>query len=121
TGAIIDSGPSSGYDFNPYGTAGRLAFYWQQSTIGAGVATTPSGTTWRVLQADDQIGASLIFSRSTGVAVNWNEGVDGYLGFTFDCSSIPNAPTSGVCYGYAHMTTTGPNGFPATLVDYCYD
>lgn len=43
--------------------------------------------------------------------------VRGYLGFKFDCT--PGGPP--VCYGYAHLTTAGTTGFPATLVDYCYD
>lgn len=121
TGAIVDAGPTSGYDFNPYGTGGKLAFYWQQSTVGAGVATSSSTASWTVLHAGDTVGASSIFSRSTGAAPAWDAGVDGYLGVKFDCSSIPSAPASGVCYGYVHMTSTGPNGFPANIVDYCYD
>ena len=121
TGAIVDAGPSSGYDFNPYGSGNKLAFFWSQSAVGAGVADAATGTGWKVLQVGDQIGPTSVFSRGTGAATNWDGGVDGYLGFKFDCSSIPNAPSSGLCYGYTHMTSTGPNGFPATLVDYCYN
>ena len=115
TGAIVDAGPTSGYDFNPYGIGGNLAFYWGQTTTGAGVAATANGTDYLVLGPGDTIGAGSIFSRTVGNAPNWRADVDGYLGFRFECSTASN------CYGYAHLTTTGPTGFPAELVDYCFD
>jgi hypothetical protein len=104
----------SGWNFNPYGLSGSFAFFWNSSGGDAGVAATASQRDWLVLQTGAVVGPSSTFSSATGVATNWIAGVDGYLGFKFNCAA-------GTCYGYAHMTTTGATGFPATLVDYCYD
>lgn len=49
-------------------------------------------------------------------SVPWQAGVDGYLGFRFR-----NLATHQVNYGYVHIVTTAPLGFPATLLDYAYD
>ncbi|MEO7199569.1 MAG: S8 family serine peptidase, partial [Dokdonella sp.] len=116
SGQIGDGASVPGANFNPYGSSGKIAFYWPNSAGGnAGAALTPTGKDWLVLQGGDQVGPSSVFSSATGVAANWEPGADGYVGFRFNCS------TAGTCYGYAHMTSTGPQGHPATLVDYCYD
>jgi len=102
-------------NFNPYGTT-AFSFFWPNSAGGnAGVASSTSGGTWLVMQPGDVVGASSIFNTSTTGATAWQAGVDGYLGFRFACS------TASACYGYAHMTTTAGSGFPATIVDYCFD
>ncbi|MFC4819894.1 S8 family serine peptidase, partial [Dokdonella ginsengisoli] len=104
----------SGWNFNPYGSSGSFAFFWNSSGGDAGVAATDGQRDWLVLQNGAVVGPSSTFSSATGVATNWSAGVDGYLGFKFTCAA-------GTCYGYAHMTSTGTTGFPATLIDYCYD
>lgn len=109
TGSIADS------NFNPYNSSG-LAFFWPNSSAGnAGVASSATGGTWLVLNMGDVVGSGSTFSTSTTGATNWRAGADGYLGFKFACT------TAGICYGYAHFTTTGPTGFPAILGDYCWD
>lgn len=45
----------------------------------------------------------------------FQSGVDGRLGFRFEC------PTAYACYGHAHLLTTAPWGNPTTLLDYCYN
>lgn len=117
TGDIIDGDPPvAGANFNAYSTGGKLAFFWPNpGNENTGVSATAGGKDWRVLKAGDQIGPGSVFSRAAGAADNWIPGVDGYLGFKFNCSS------ASTCYGYAHITTSSPNGFPATLVDYCYN
>jgi hypothetical protein len=66
------------------------------------------------LQTGDAIGPGSTFSAASGDAPTWDAGADGYLGFQFNC-------VAGTCFGYAHITSTATTGFPATLVDYCYD
>ena len=41
---------------------------------------------------------------------------DGYLGVAFQ-----NENTGVLNYGYIHMTTSGPDGFPAHVFEYGYD
>ena len=43
-------------------------------------------------------------------------GVDGYIGVRFY-----NSQTSELDYGYIHLTTQGPIGFPAEVLDYGFD
>lgn len=114
TGDILDNSQATGADFNAWRSDNKLSFFWPNSD-GAGVAATTTSKDWRVLKAGDQIGPGSVFSREAGVASNWFPGADGYIGFRFNCS------TANTCYGYAHLTSSGPNGFPATLVDYCYN
>ncbi|MCC6595490.1 MAG: choice-of-anchor J domain-containing protein, partial [Rhodanobacteraceae bacterium] len=110
TGAWSDTGSLSGAHFNPYGSS-NLTFFWPTPTTNAGVT---SGGTFAVLSLGDTIGASSTFARS-GAPTAWRAGADGYLGFSFACS------TASVCYGYMHFTTTGPSGYPATMGDYCWN
>lgn len=116
TGEISDGTTIPGANFDAYAVGGKLAFFWPYSANGnAGVATTATGKDWRVLQNGAQVGPASVFSQVSGAAANWTPGVNGYLGFKFNCS------TAGMCYGFAHITSTGPDGFPARLLDYCFD
>lgn len=116
TGEISDGASIPGANFDAYAVGGKLGFFWPNSSNGnAGVAATADGTDWLVLQLGDQIGPDSVFSQEAGAAANWIWGVDGHLGFKFNCS------TAGTCYGYAHIISSGPNGHPATLADYCFD
>jgi hypothetical protein len=123
SGVFQDNTTLADYHFNPYATSSKFSFYWGSNTKNAGVATTATGTTWSVLQPGDSIGPSSTFSRGTGNAANWitASGVDGYLGFSMDCSALTPAPASGICYGYAHITAGATTGLPANFVDYCYN
>jgi hypothetical protein len=47
---------------------------------------------------------------------NWIGGTDGYIGVAFY-----NEGTGAVNYGYLHLTTSGPLGFPAEVHDWAYD
>ena len=47
---------------------------------------------------------------------NWIGGADGYIGVAF-YNEIDRA----LNYGYLHVTTTGPLGFPAQVHDWAYD
>lgn len=110
-----DTGSITGSNFNPYG-ATQLSFFWPNSATGnAGVASATTGGTWLVLNPGDTVGPASTFNTATTGATNWRAGADGYLGFRFACS------TASACYGYAHMTTVAPNGYPAVIGDYCFD
>ncbi len=111
TGDIDDSGGQ--IHWNPYEFSSELRFFWPPTGNGGGVA---SGGVYSVLAPGDIIGPSSTFTRlSAGLATaDWRGGANGYMGFNFDCPA-------GTCYGYAHLDSTAPSGFPLTLVDYCYD
>lgn len=111
------------YHFNPYNNSNQLTFWWNTGASDiAGVSADATTSDFRVLSAGEIVGPLSVWSttHNPGPAA-WAAGADGHLGFRFNCSSIANAPVSGVCYGYAHLITTAPNGFPATLVDYCWN
>jgi hypothetical protein len=70
-----------------------------------------------VLGSGDSIGPSSTFIQNAqSGSDNWLVGVDGYLGFKF-----LNEDTGEINFGYAHITSTSPTGFPAVIVDYAYD
>ena len=101
------------WNFNPWGST-NLYFYFNSAANG-GVASSTSGGTWLVLGPGDVIDGSLTYNPSMAQPTAWNVGVDGYLGFRFTCS------TAATCYGWAHITTTGPAGHPATVHEYCFN
>ena len=105
------------FNFNPWNNSG-LSFYWP-SGGGAPNGAVTSGGSYAVLASGATIGSTSTFA-SSGTPTAWRAGVDGYLGFRFNCSALGTSP-SGTCYGYAHITTTGTTGFPATLVQYWYN
>ena len=112
---IFSDGTSvTGWNFDPWSNGGNLSFYF--NTGSNAVSATAGGTDWLVLGPGDTIGSSSTYGATIGFPTNWNTGADGYLGIKFPCS----AP-GGECYGYVHMITTGPTGYPATIVDYCFD
>ncbi|MEO7325287.1 MAG: hypothetical protein ABIW82_10715 [Dokdonella sp.] len=116
-------GAVPGFDFEPYASqasepANQLRFYLGSSgNNGAGAVT--SGDTYAVLAAGDTIGADSLFSRAgfTGITTAWQAGVTaGYLGVRFT-----NEATSNLTYGWVHLTTMAPLGFPMTVLDWCYE
>ncbi|RYD15075.1 MAG: DUF11 domain-containing protein, partial [Lysobacteraceae bacterium] len=117
TGALIDDDPATGYDINLYSSGGLTMWWTNAPPVNAGVAPTTTSADYSVLQAGAVVGPASTWSRTNGAMTSFRAGVDGYLGFRYQCAA-------GTCYGYAHLTTTagGANpGFPATLVDYCHD
>jgi len=78
-----------------------------------------------LLQLGDSVGPANSFTSGLGgpvnVAAGWLAGADGYLGVQFNCNGrLPNS-VAGPCYGYVHIQTTGPSGFPATILDTAFD
>jgi hypothetical protein len=122
SGAWDDTGPISGaWDLNFWASSGALRA-WTVSTYSNKLVL--NGANFAVLHAGDVVGPSSVFSAAGNTITPdaaWLAGADAYIGFQFACNGRLANPVSGVCYGYAHLTTTGTNGFPATLVDYVYD
>lgn len=116
--------PLLGDDFAPY-HGGQLfpylLFYWygDWGSGGGGVADTVYGP-YKVLQSGDTIGPDSVFSGiASGIyseTRRFLEGTDGYLGFRFY-----NEETGQINYGYVHLRTTAPTGYPARVLDYAYD
>jgi subtilisin family serine protease len=106
------------FNFNPYDAGAGLTFYWPNNALGEG-GLSVDGVSYEVLGSGDTIGSGSTFIPTTATAdyTNWYAGADGYLGFAMDCSSLGGT----LCYGYAHLTTTSPAGFPATVVEWWYD
>lgn len=110
------------YHFNPYRSNNVslpvLSFWWGLGNADAGGVA--SGSDYAVLQSGATIGpASTFITAPQGApTINWRQagGVDGYLGFRFT-----NTGTGQINYGYVRMTTTGTEGFPATLLEYAYN
>lgn len=105
-----------GWDFAAYTPDGNLRFY-SNSNSGNMTRYVGFADLVDVLPAGAIVGASSTFA-STGAneAGAFQTGVsNGYVGVAFK-----NEGTDIVNYGWVSMTTTGPNGFPATVNQYCY-
>lgn len=108
----------AGWDFNAYasGSANVLRFF----SSGSASNTTRyvgMGTTVYLLASGTMVDASSpIATTGTFPAVAFLAGVsNGYVGVAFK-----NEGTSTTNYGWVSLTTTGPNGFPATINQYCF-
>ncbi|HEY0180026.1 MAG TPA: hypothetical protein VGC30_10400 [Dokdonella sp.] len=97
---------------------GTLAGYWYGDFVpdpqDVGAVADASGEI-AVLHSGDSIGPASPLHDSA-VMVEWLAGTDGYVGIAFW-----NENTGSVNYGYLHLTTTGPTGYPAQLLDWAYD
>ncbi len=108
---VCDTAP---FNFNPYGTATTLQFFWPLNANGAEGGVSLNGTTYAVLQSGATIGATSQFLVSTAASttVPWAS-TSGYLGFRFLDGGITK-------YGYAHITV-GAGGRPFTLNSITYN
>lgn len=118
TGATGTSGSgTTGWDFNPYASSSSTLLSFNTAT-GAGYVS--SGGVITPLSAGTPIDASSTYL--TGLQTSATEmgsyraGVSSgsYLGFRF-------TEAGNTYYGWLNFTSTSPNGFPATLVNYCYE
>ncbi len=69
-----------------------------------------------MLHSGDFIGPTSTIAATSIRMSNWVAGADGYVGVAFY-----NESTSAVNYGYLHLTTTSPEGFPAQVLEWGYD
>jgi subtilisin family serine protease len=112
---------STDYNINIYALndgTDSMHFFWPNAAGGNEGGVGDGNVVYSILGSGDSIGPASTFTTAGGVAdtSNWQAGVDGFLGFKFDCAAV-----GGVCFGYARLTTTSPVGFPATIVEYWYD
>ena len=105
-----DGGPPGMYAYW-YGDAVPPEF----SALVGGVVDS-GGVDFAVLHSGDTVGPSSTLSAASISMINWIGGADGYIGVAFY-----NEGTSAVNYGYIHVTTTGPQGFPAQALEWAYD
>lgn len=122
TGANDSSGADvSGWDVNMYQTgAAALYFFWPSTPAGnfGGVSV---GSVYSALDAGVPVTPASTFSIASGSGgaanfVNWQTANTGkYLGVRFF-----NEATSSVNYGWIQLDTGAAGGFPATLIQYCY-
>jgi hypothetical protein len=109
---------SGGSDGGPPG----MYVYWygdavppEFSALVGGVVDS-GGVDFAVLHSGDTVGPASTISAGSISMTNWIGGADGYIGVAFY-----NEGADAVNYGYIHVTTTGPEGFPAQALDWAYD
>lgn len=110
----------SGFDFNPYSGGSSLLFYWGGDAGSANGGLSLDGTRYARLSPGAIVGPNGTFLQTAnganGETANFLTGGTGYLGVKFT-----NEATGVVDYGYVHISTTAPSGFPATILDYAYE
>ncbi|MFC4821807.1 BACON domain-containing protein [Dokdonella ginsengisoli] len=125
TGVFDDGGPINGdWDLNFWGSGtGNATFDLFAVDDQGDEIVVDADQKFSLLQSGAVIGPSSTFKDGDQeAAAGWLAGADGYIGFKFNCDGrLANPVAGGVCYGYVHVTTTAPSGFPATIVDYAYD
>jgi hypothetical protein len=120
TGEIDDTGDVFGdmdVNFYDFGDTGGNLWGWGVNTNYTKLVVDDTGAII-VFHPGDEISATSRFSLGTGSPMNdeWLAGTDGYVGLVTACDGrLTFAVPSHVCYGYVHLTTTGPTGYPATL------
>ncbi len=121
TSATTEAGVP-GFDVDLYAVAnteptGQLRFYWgPASNGGAGVAS--SGDIYAALTSGQLVSPASLFTRAAfgGNTSAWQAGSTAYLGMRFQ-----NEGTGAINYGFLHLTTSAPLGFPATINGWCYE
>jgi hypothetical protein len=101
-----------GWDINPYLGSNGFSIYWCPGC--GGVAESASGSLL-VLGPGDTVGPTSSYTTALAAAAFMTTQT-AYFGIRF-----LNEETAAVNYGYMLLSTTGPNGFPATMVSYAYD
>jgi subtilisin family serine protease len=105
-------------DLNLYNFGSGMYVYWYAdlTAIAGGGVVDGGGLDFAVLHPGDTVGPASTFSSGSLAMTNWIGGADGYIGVAFQ-----NENTGVLNYGFIHMTTSGPDGFPAHVVEYGYD
>jgi hypothetical protein len=105
-------------DINLYNFGDGLYVYWygDMASFPVGGVVDSGGVDFAVLHSGDTIGPSSTISGGSVQMVNWIDGADGYIGIAFE-----NESTGALNYGYIHLTTTAPDGFPAHAIEYAYN
>lgn len=121
TGAYVNAGSLTGYDFNPYNNGAGLTFYGAASPSGIMASGTP-GTmaTALALTFGALISSAGQFNQFQTVGSSFYRTGQEYVGLRF-----LNEATGAINYGWALMSTnagtTGSLGFAASLLAYGYE
>lgn len=116
TGAISTFEPA-GYDFNPYNNGGGLTFYAAASPSGIMATGTPGTSAQaRVLSFGALISSAGQFNQFQTRGDSFDITGQEYVGLRF-----LNETTGILNYGWALMSTTAGNGFPASVLGYGYE
>ncbi|MGQ0802216.1 MAG: hypothetical protein ACT4NL_19140 [Pseudomarimonas sp.] len=109
----------AGWDFNPFLGGGNLAFF--SSNTAANVnAVVGVGTVVTALTPGTVVGPASTYATVgtvTTTGTTFRATGTSFVGFRFQNEANGNS----LHYGYAEMTTTAANGFPATVVRYVWD
>ena len=101
---------------------GTMYVYWYGDQVPpaftdlVGGVVDEGGVEFAVMQPGDTIGPDSIVSGGSQPMTHWLGGADGYVGIAFY-----DEASGTVDYGYLHLTTNGPLGFPAQVLDWAYD
>lgn len=108
----------AGWDLNPYVTGGFLTFFTSAAVANNNQvvgAAAPAGAT--LLAAGAVVGPASTYAAAGVVTAPAFRvaSTTSFVGFRFT-----NEATSTLNYGYAQLTTSAPNGSPATITRYVY-
>lgn len=107
----------AGFDFNPYNNGSGLTFYGNASPSGILATGTPGTLAQaRVLQFGDLISSTGQYNQYQTRGDSFNITGQEYVGLRF-----LNEATGILNYGWALMSTTAGNGFPASVLAYGYE
>lgn len=122
--ALDPTGPLAGdWDLNFWSTDTDTLGFYGLEPWNARFLVDAAGQV-AALRPGDAIGPASTFASVNGPvsAAAWLAGTDAYAGIRFDCNGrLTVSVDAGPCYGYVHLATSGPAGFPATIIDYAYD
>jgi subtilisin family serine protease len=110
--------PSRVDDINLYNFGDGMYVYWYGDVAGVpvGGVVDGGGVDFAVLHSGDVVGPASTISAASIQMVNWINGADGYIGIAFE-----NEDTGLLNYGYIHLTTSSPDGFPAHALEWGYN
>lgn len=120
TNASATASPApAGWDFDPYVTGGFLTFFTSSAAANNNQvvgAAAPAGAT--LLAAGAVIGPASAFAAAGVVSAPAFRvaSTTSYVGLRFT-----NEATGTLNYGYVQLTTSAPNGTPATITRYVYE
>ena len=105
-------------DINLYNFGDGMYVYWygDVASVPVGGVVDGGGVDFAVLHSGDVIGPASTISAGSIQMLNWINGADGYIGIAFE-----NEDTGLLNYGYIHLTTSSPDGFPAHALEWGYN
>jgi hypothetical protein len=107
----------TGWDLNPYNNNAGLTFYGAASPSGILATGTPgTGAESVALSFGALISSAGQYNQFQTRGTDFQGGGTNYLGFRF-----LNESTGAINYGWALISSTATNGFPAAILGYAYE